>query len=371
MADEVTTTGDSGQASSAPTMPTTAEGFFDAAKNQFFGGDDEQDDSEGSVGEEGTEGETTTSDDSSDDALDPSALGVDGQPEAGKATEAPKFAPYEFKGKVLGQEVAQKFESQKAMDRVIAQGLAAPQLYKQYQEVLQWKETVKDDIQYGQDLITMTKEDPKGLLDILKNDVIPQEVMADWVYEAYQDFKRLAEMGKGEREKELKYREAQRIIESHKQLEKDQEALKIAKQAEIERSEKQKFDDWHKKESGIWGGKVPPEFKASVKTAMDAVVAMARARIDGGQKVTYREMSQWLSDILGPAVNSKSPGQIRKDTAKALEDKKNQSTGALQRGMSQAAANPPSSQQKRPATAEDIFDQAKRMISQGRAKLRN
>lgn len=373
MADTVTAPAAPAESSSSsPSMPTTAEGFFDAARDQFFGEDKDDvgttDETEGTVSDESGE----TGDSPSDEFTKESLLG-DGTTEAAKPADAPpEFKPYEFKGKVLGQEVAKKYETQKELNKVIAQGEAAPALYQEYKTLLEWKASVEEDVQYSQDFLKMQTEDPAGLLNLLRDELIPQEVMATWVYDTYQDFKRLAEMGEGEREREMKYREAQRIIQGNKDLQEERTKLEKEKVAQTEKTEQEKFSQWHKKETDSWIKKVPMEYRESVKTAMEAVVAMAKAKLDVGKKVTFREMSQWLDQMLAPAVHSKSPAQMKRDAGKAMEDKKNQSTNALRGGISNAAANPAQGQPKPgPVTAESIFDRFGKLVGEGKVKLRN
>jgi hypothetical protein len=349
-------------------MPTTAEGFFDAARDQFFG-DDEED--VGTTDEQGTEGtnETEETDEASDE-LSPDALA----PEGGeKPAEAPAaFKPYEFKGKVLGQEVAKKYETEKDLNRVIAQGEAAPALYQAYKEIQDWKASVTEDLQYAQDFLKMQTEDPAGLLNLLREELIPEEVMANWVYEAYQDYKKLAEMSKDEREKEMRVREAQRIIQGNKDLEADRAKLLQEKEEQTQKTEKAKFDQWRNKEVDSWTKKIPVEYRESVKIAMESVVARAKAKLDAGVKVTFREMSQWLEALLAPAVHAKSPSQMKREAGRALENKKNESTNALRGGISSAAANARQGPvQTGPVTAASVFDRFSDMVGQGKMKLRN
>jgi len=365
MADMDVNGSETGAASSAPQAPMTAEGMFDAARNHFFPDDNDEDGEVASTDDEGDTGESQSGEGESDDVVPGAALG--GETEGEKKS----FSPYEFKGKVLGEEVSKKFESEKELNKALAQGLAAPKLYSAYKEMLQWKETIKEDLQYAQDLSTMSKEDPKALLNLLSDEMIPQEVLMDWVYEKFQDFKRIANMSDAERERELKLREAQRIIESNKQLQEDRERLETEKQQLLELDERKKFDSWKSKEVDTWLKKVPPEYKNSVEHSMRAVVAMARAEIDAGKRVTFKQMSQWLSDILAPAVNSRSPSSMKKEAGRIMEQKKNQSTDALRGAVSKANANQVNKAPQRPARAEDIFEQAKAAIAQGRMKLRN
>ncbi len=371
MADTDTTTGSPASPSpAAPSMPTTAEGFFDAAKDQFFG-DDESDvgTTDEAAGTEGTADDTDTGE--SSDELTQESLS-DGT-EVAKPADAPaEYKPYEFKGKVFGQEVAKKYETQKELDRVIAQGEAAPKLYQEYKNLLEWKSSVEEDLQYSQDFLKMQTEDPAGLLNLLRDELIPQDVMANWVYEAYHDFKKLAEMGEVEREREMKLREAQRIIQGNKDLESERAKLAQEKEAQTEKTEREKFDQWRNKSVADWTKKVPAEYRESISTAMEAVVAMAKAKLDAGKKVTFREMSDWLEKMLAPAVHAKSPSQMKREAGKAMEDKKNQSTNALRGGISSAAANAGQAPAKTgPVTAANVFDRFSDLVGAGKMKLRN
>jgi hypothetical protein len=62
---------------------------------------------------------------------------------------------------------------------------------------------------------------------------------------------------------------------------------------------------------------------------------------------------------------------MKKEAGRIMEQKKNQSTDALRGAVSKANANQVNKAPQRPARAEDIFEQAKAAIAQGRMKLRN
>lgn len=350
----------------APTGPTTIEGVFDAASDHYFGGEDEPTEGEGEEFD-GSEDVVSTDDDA--DTSDDGAKPPEWNSESDKPKpEVEKFKPYVFNGKVFGEDQVHEFNSEEDLDKVITKGLAATKLFSAYKELKSKVSDLESRAEYGENLQAMAKEDPKGLMDLIAEDLMPENILAEWVHDRYTQFSQLAKLTPEQRAERQRVREAERIIEERKLAK--QEADRIVNEREKLKAEKEKkdFDMWRGSELTKWTQKIPKEHGESVNTALRAVVAMAKTRLENGEKVSFKQMSTDLERFLGPLVNSKSPAQMRREQGKAMENKKNTSTAALQGAT--RTGTPAKAPPAGPKKAEDVFDWAMKRVASGHAKLK-
>lgn len=358
-----TDTGSAASDSSSTQKPMSAADIFDAAKSHYFP-DDEDAETDETQSEDGDASESAEDSESEETRTEPWT----DKPEKDPPPVEP-YKPYVFNGKVFGKDQVMEFKTQKELDRTLAQGLAAPVLYKKTKELQAKIAELEPDATYARDLVAMAKESPRELLDLIRDELMDQKTMAEWVHDNYQEFSRLAKMSDEERAREERIREANRIIEERKWLEQEGKRLQEANAEAQQAAEKREFDTWHRTEVSKWTQKVPKEYGESVQTAIRAVVAMARAQIDSGKQVTYREMSRELDKLLTPYQHAKNPAQQRREAARTMEQKKNQATTALQ-NATRAPATKPAQQGVPVKSAADVFDQVKTLIGQGKLKMR-
>ena len=368
-------------AGSTPSTETTspqgnevksAADVFDAASKHFFGQEDEdtatEDESEVVEGTE--EGEPSEGTETENNQF------TDENPETQEQKQQKKvneFAPYSFKGKVFGKEKVQEFKSKRELDDAIAKGLAAPQLYKMTKEYKTKLAELEPDATWARDAAAMAKENPAELLDLIADELISDEhedVIAEWIYNRYERFAKLAKMTPEEREREKRLREAERIIEERRYLAQEAERVKQERERSAAEDEKRQFTSWRQSEAQKWLQKIPTEYRESVDAAMRAVVAVARARLDAGHKVTFKDMSKELDKILAPYLHAKSPTQARREAGQAMEAKKNQATAALQ-GATRQPSQSRSTQGAPVKSAGDVFDRFAQLVASGKMKLRN
>jgi hypothetical protein len=353
----------------APAAPTSVAGIFDAASEHFFGGSDDEDGEDNPITDEVADDTATDGDDAdtSDDVSGTKPPGWTEQTDKPKP-EVEKFKPHVFNGKVFGEDQVREFQSEEELNKTLAMGLGAPKLYQQYKELKSKVADLESQAEYGQNLQAMAKDDPKGLMDMLAEDLIPEEILADWVHDKYAYFSGLAKLTPEQRAEKARIREAERIIEERKLAR--QEAEKLTQEREKLKADREKkdFDVWRGSELTKWQQKVPKEHGESVNTAMRAVVAMAKTKLENGEKVTFKQMTTDLERLLSPLVNLKSPAQVRREQGKAMESKKNAATAALQGATRSGGtpATPPAG----PKSVEDVFNWAAKRVASGHSKLK-
>jgi hypothetical protein len=353
----------SASVSAATPQFTDASSVFDAAKDLFKDDDNVTDDENyDSDGDTNTFGENGEQAELSIDDLTPETP-KDAQP------AKPQFSPISFKGKIFGQETAQEFKTQKELDAVISKGLAAQHLYTSHKQIKQQLAELEPDANFARDIMAMAKDSPKELLDLLKDDMIPEEVLAEWVHDQFMNFSKIAKMTPEEREYQKRLKEAERIIEERRWLEQENNKLSEQRKLAAEEAEKKEFGLWHQTEMQKWSAKVPTEYREAVSKAMRNVVSWAKVQLDAGKQVSLKELSKELDAILTPYTFAKSPSQHAKEAGKAGEQRRAAATSALQGvvGNAQRQAQP---QQKGPQTAEDVFSWAQKRLAQGASRLR-
>ena len=350
-------------AGSAAKAPSSVSEVFDAASEHFFG---EEDPVDGVETDEVTDDTDATDDaDTSDDSGKPPAWSEESEK---PKPEVEKFKPYVFNGKVFGEDQVHEFKSEDELNKIITKGLAAPKLHQAYKQLKSEVEDLKGRAEYGENLQAMAKEDPKGLLDLIADDLMPEDVLAEWVHDRYESFSKLAKLTPEQRAERQRVREAERIIEERKLAK--QEADRLSQEREKLKADREKkdFELWRGSELTKWTQKIPKEHGESVNTALRAVVAMAKTRLENGEKVSFKQMSTDLERFLAPLVNAKSPAQLRREQGKAMENKKNASTAALQ-GATRTGA-PAKAPAAGPKSVEDVFDWAAKRVASGHAKLK-
>lgn len=283
------------------------------------------------------------------------------------------FKPYTFKATVNGEEVERTFNSKEDLDRALARAEFAPKLYNQVRKMESEMAPLREDAEFGNDVLAMAENDPKSLLDILDQDLIRQDVMSSWVYDKYQDYSKLAKMTPQEQQTYAMQREAEKIIENDRyRRQQDEDRRKRDEQTRIENETKQ-FNTWLQREESKWIKDVPPEYRRNVATAIRTVVGYARRELDANKRVTFKEMSGMIHDILAPYKSSRSPAANEREVAKAVENKKSRATAAVQRAARNASGQRPAqsgSKGRKAYTVEDIFNGAEAAIRTGRSKLR-
>lgn len=344
----------------AAAMPTfkSASDVFDHARDMFKEDDSNFDDDGVEVSDEHNTGEDAVGTSEND------------QGEQTPQKPAAQFSPYSYKGKVFGEEHAQEFKTQKELDSVISKGLAAQHLYKAHQDIKAKLAELEPDAQWGRDLVSMVKSEPKEFLDLLRDELIPQEVLAEWVHDAYQNFSNLAKMDPETRAKEQRLREYEKMLEERKYLEQENMRLQEQKARAVEEEENRKFQAWHTAETQKWAAKVPVEYRESVNTAMRAVVGQAKAELDAGKKVTLKDLTKNLEGILAPYVHAKSPSQHRREAGAATEQRRQASSTALQGAVNSAQRSTPTQTSNKPTSVEDVFNWASKRVASGQSKLR-
>jgi hypothetical protein len=360
--------GEVSSAAIASTTPqfTNAASVFDAAKDLFK---DDAASVTDDVEADNFDAEEPNGENGEQNFEEP--LGEEAQLQPNEQPAKPQFSPISYKGKVFGEDVAQEFKTQKELDSALQKSFAAQHLYTAHKNLKQQMAELEPDANFGRDVIAMAKQTPKDLLNLLRDDLIPEEVLAEWVHEEFMRFSKVAKMTPEQRDYEKRLKEAERIIEERQYLEQENKKLSEQRRLAAEEAEKKEFNLWHQSEMAKWTAKVPEEYREAVNKAMRNVVSWAKVQLDSGKSLTTRELSKELEVILKPYTFAKNPAQQRREAGKATEQRRNAATSALQgvTGAAQRQAQTP--QQSGPKTAADVFDWAQKRVAQGASKLRS
>lgn len=269
------------------------------------------------------------------------------------------FKPYEFKGKVNGEEIAQKFATQKDLDRTIANGILAPKLHTALLAAKKDVAALKEDAAWGKDLQNFAKEDPAGFLGHVFEHMLSEEAAAEFVYNKYQEYTKLANMTPEQRQMLNTNKAAERILKEQRYNQQLAEEAKAEQAKALQQQEYAKFESWKSAEVSKWNAKIPEQYRESILENMRLVAAFAEKQMSLGNEYTYKMMSKHLEKLLGPIVQiSMSPSDRKKEELAQSQAKTQSETEKLRR-MSQTAPVPV----KKPKNINDVFQKMRREIN--------
>lgn len=232
-----------------------------------------------------------------------------------KPAQESSFSPYEFKGKVNGEEIAQKFESKKDLDLAIARGIQAPKIYEALQAAKKDIATLKEDAEWAKDLQGLAKESPQEFFENVVEELMSEEQLAEYVYNKYQYFAKLANMSPEERANAQKLKAADKLVKEQAYAEeKRKEAEAASAKARVEQ-EKAQLIGWKNKEIAEWSKKIPLQHQPHLEEYMRTVMLTAQAHLNAGSPYGLKDMSAHLKRLLTPLVSTQSPSQSKKEEA--------------------------------------------------------
>jgi hypothetical protein len=241
------------------------------------------------------------------------------------------------------------------MDVALARGIQAPQIYEALQAAKTDVAKYKDDAEWANSLQELARDDPEEFFDHVVEELIPVEKLASWVHAKYHEFSKLAAMRPEERQRELRAKEADKLLRERAHSEEVRKKAEEAQaQARVEQ-EKVKFASWQHKERQKWEAKLPEAARASLDRYFRMVALSAEDYLDSGKDYGYGHMTRDLADLLNPlVVNSQSPVQAKREEANNNRAR-NEAEKEKLRGMVNEQP-----QQKR-MSKDDVWNNATRM----------
>lgn len=312
--------------SSTPAAPTTLNGAFDMAVNAV------KDQPEIS----------SPFDDDEEEYVDPlenkeQVMGEKGAVSSDVTTESepPAFSPYSFKGKVLDQEVAKEFKTQKELDACIQRGLAAPRLYQDLKSLQEQTASLKEDSEVLNNWFTMAEKTPKDFLEFVFNEMeLPEEVMMEFVADKFEVFKKTLSMSPGEREMQAKIKAAERIMAERQAFEKAQKEASEKAQKEAQEADRKVVTNWKANAENTWKQSLPSSYHKTVEEAISMTLAWGKEYVNAypNQPLPHvlKECDKKLKSLLTHLKNVQTPEQAKKAAANAIADKSKEATSSLQ-----------------------------------------
>jgi hypothetical protein len=285
------------------------------------------------------------------------------QSPTGASKQDAPFSPYEFKGKVNGEEIAQKFESKKDLDVAIARGIQAPKIYEALQSAKKDLAALKADAEWAQDLQALAKEDPKEFFENVVEELMDEKELAEWVYHKYQEYTRLANLSPEEMAREKQLKAADKLMREQAYHEQTRKASEAAAAKARSEQEKVELMSWANKEKQAWMQKLPPSMQNNMDQYIQTVAIVARARLDAGEQYGLKEMSNHLKQLLSPLTSTpQNPAQVKREEANRGAANAQANKEALQNlAANSAKRNQPSTKKSRQNMWQDI----KKMATSG------
>jgi hypothetical protein len=277
---------------------------------------------------------------------------------------ASSFKPYEFKGKVDGEDVSQTFKSKKEMDIALARGIQAPKIFNALKDAKADLAKYKADAEWANDLQSLATERPEEFFEHVVEELVPIEKLANWVAQKHADYVALANMSQAERARELKLREHDKLLKEQAFSREQQAKAEQAKAAALHEQEKVQLATWRQKEVAKWEKNLPESVKPRMDKYIRAVLLEAQAHINAGNDFTLRDMSASLEEMLQPLINmTQNPSALKKEEAKKVEDRKQSETQKL-RNMS-ATSEP-----QKKMSINDVWANATKMAINGAKQVK-
>lgn len=226
------------------------------------------------------------------------------------------FSPYEFKGKVNGEELAQKFETKKDLDLTIARGIQAPKIYEALQAAKKDISALKVDAEWAQDLQALAKESPDEFFDNVVEELMDERQVALWVHKKYTEYERLAKLPEGELARERQLKAADKLMKEQAYHEKSRLASEAAAAKARSEQETVALMSWASKEKQFWESKMPEHLRSSLDDYMRTVAIVAKSKLDKGEQYGLKEMSDHLKRLISPLTNiTQNPSQTKREEA--------------------------------------------------------
>jgi hypothetical protein len=226
------------------------------------------------------------------------------------------FSAYEFKGKVNGEEIAQKFESKKDLDLAIARGIQAPKIYEALQAAKKDISKLKGDAEWAQDLQALAKDSPEEFFENVVEELMDERQLAIWVHKKYTEYKRLSDLPEAELARERQLQAANKLMKEQAYHEKSRQASEAAAAKARSEQETVALHSWASKEKQIWEAKLPEHLRGSIDDYMRTVAIVAKSHLDKGEEYGLKEMSNHLKKLLLPLTNiTQSPSQTKREEA--------------------------------------------------------
>jgi len=281
-------------------------------------------------------------------------------PNGSANSKEPSFSPYEFKGKVNGEELSHKFETKKDMDVAIARGLQAPKIYEALQSAKAEISRIREDAQWANDLQALAKDSPKEFFEHVVEELMDEKALAEYVYGKHQEFTRLANLSPEELQRERQLKAADKLMREQAHSEQKRQEAEAAQQKARVEQEKAELAGWQNKERQVWEAKLPANLKGHLDEYMRAAMLTAQAHLNAGQQYGLKEMSAHLKRLLSPLTsNPQNPTQVKREEA---NQNRANAEANKQRLQNLAKGNEQSTSPRVPMKKKDLWNNLKRDV---------
>jgi hypothetical protein len=280
-----------------------------------------------------------------------------------KVAPAP-YKPYEFKGKVSGEDVVQKFETQKDLDRTLANGLLAPKIYEAFTSLKKEAASLKSDAEWAQGLVGLAKENPAAFFDHVANEMVDERDLALWVHKKYHEFESLARMSPDQLQMHRNNKAAEKLLREQAYNEELAAEAREQQEKALVAQEKVQFEAWRTSEINKWQNKLPETAQKKLPEIMELVAARALRHIDAGREYSYKRMSQDIAGLLSAYVpNTQSPAASKREELANVQNRQQTETEKLRQMGSRQAVG-------KPQNPNDVWNNAARIAKNEAAQMK-
>lgn len=283
-----------------------------------------------------------------------------------KLSEASELPLYVFEGKVMGKDLAIEIKTKKDLDKLISQGAAAKHVIPEFKRLREENAVLKTKADRADVFDKLVTTQPKEFLDNV-SDSLDEDTLADWVFEKFHYFKKLAAMTEEDRTKERSLLAANKLLRERDQQLKESEEIKKRNHVAAVDLEVKRLKSWREESKSKYGSKIDAQWHPWVDQQIKNVMMNYKSQLKDGESVNLTRMSRLLDDTLAPLLASIPKKNVDKTVRKTLDDKSNTATRELQNlARTQSSGN---SSPKKPMTSNDIWGGIAAAIDSGQLKL--
>ena len=304
-----------------------------------------------------------------DGSVDPVTGGESGIAEGTPQTAAePTFSPYSFKGSVLGKETEQTFSTQEELDTCIQRGIAAPQIYKNLEDLKKTSAAWKQDAEHVDGLYKLASEDPAGFLDMMFDELIDEAKGADWVYEKFQKYAAEFKKTPAQRDADKKLAAANRIIEEQRRYGEMQRTMQEQAMEQAMAQDRKFVTNWREQTINNMKKDIPAQFHKHAEAQLGLVMKEAKLMVDANPELSVSKAcamaEKKLKMLLEPYKGFKSPDAARKELGDAMTQKSQQATSKLQ-GIASGKQTETTKAPEKKLTRADVHKEVLYRLSKG------
>lgn len=353
-----TSTGSVGGAASPTTTPSsettssfkTADDVFNQATKDI---------------DEGMEDEPVIDDDGNIVENSPDNTKIETKPEQLDNTELPLYV---FQGKVMGKDQSLVIETQQQLDKIISQGQAAKQIIPEFKRLREENNVLRSKAERADNLDTLVTKDPKAFLDSIAEN-LDENVLADWVYDRFEEFKKLANMSDEERLRERKVKQADRLLREREMLAKESEAAQKRNEEAKINLEYKRLSNWRDDIQTKLRTKVDPTLHPWVDAQIKSVMISYNNTLKSGEEINLAKLNKMIDFTMAPLFERLSKKDMDKTVRNTLNEKSNTATRELQNHTRQQTTKP--TNKTEPLTSDDIWNRIGSLVGAGKLRLEN